>query len=600
MDESYRDIEFELYGNLVQIKNILSYYETQDEILTGIDKGIAQIKSKMYNVAVMGEFRRGKSSLINALLGLDVLPSDVTPTTATINRITFGTEPKVTIHFKDGRRQEISISELQSYVTKITEENEKTALTIREAVICYPTVICQNHVDIIDTPGLNDDEDMTRTTIGMLKSIDAVIIAVSALSPYSETEKNFVAQLIGTGGISNIVFVVTFIDQVDEEDLPKLLGGIRARIAEMTAAELKARFPGRPDILEKGARLLNGDSMRIFGVSAKQALKSFGTGDRRLLQKSRFVEFKEDLYKILTAQQSINIVEKTSALINSAAERFDTIYRDKFDVISAEISRLKTGLEQVRGYYGGGKALFDAVRGEYGDRLAALVSGPASAYGEVIGFFVAELTKVKINDANLIQKAIETGGVSAERFLHDQLRQASEAANRIFLSLGKRISERRESSLLRHILPGKGASGTVASGAVITPLDAGHFISGFKERIRALQPPSYAASPGLVPQHDNLAHCNVIAHIRQAVTQDLAACRNGLSSYVEACWSVCHTYISFDDGLKDALLDSLSGALDKAETAMLVCRSNYQLHKVMVENLVRGTNELLERFEQRG
>jgi predicted GTPase len=137
----------------------------------------------------MGEFRRGKSSLINALLGLNVLPSDVTPTTATINRITFGTEPKATIHFMDGRKSDINISELQSYVTKLTEENEKTALSIREAVIYYPTVICQNHVDIIDTPGLNDDETMTRTTINILNDIDAVIVTVSALFPYSETEK---------------------------------------------------------------------------------------------------------------------------------------------------------------------------------------------------------------------------------------------------------------------------------------------------------------------------------------------------------------------------------------------------------------------------
>ena len=87
----FKDIEFELYGNLIQMKNILSYYNVEDEIIGDLAECSELIKSKKYHVAVVGEFRRGKSSLINAILGLKVLPADVTPTTATINRITFGT-----------------------------------------------------------------------------------------------------------------------------------------------------------------------------------------------------------------------------------------------------------------------------------------------------------------------------------------------------------------------------------------------------------------------------------------------------------------------------------------------------------------------------
>jgi ribosome biogenesis GTPase A len=65
------------------------------------------IETKRYSVVVVGEFNHGKSSLINALLGAKVLPTDAIPTTATINRITYGQEKKVTISYKDGGVEDI-------------------------------------------------------------------------------------------------------------------------------------------------------------------------------------------------------------------------------------------------------------------------------------------------------------------------------------------------------------------------------------------------------------------------------------------------------------------------------------------------------------
>jgi len=87
---NYKDIEFKLHEYLINLKNVLSLLDVQDKLISDIDQSINLIKSRKYNVAVVGEFRRGKSSLINALLGFKVLPADVTPTTATINRITYG------------------------------------------------------------------------------------------------------------------------------------------------------------------------------------------------------------------------------------------------------------------------------------------------------------------------------------------------------------------------------------------------------------------------------------------------------------------------------------------------------------------------------
>ena len=121
METEYRSIEYRLHEYLVQIQEMLSILDFDPVLLNSIQDCKELIKNKRYRVAVMGEFKRGKSSLINALLGAKILPADATPTTATINRITYGPDPKAVIIFRDGQKKEIPTDQLTDYVTKITE-----------------------------------------------------------------------------------------------------------------------------------------------------------------------------------------------------------------------------------------------------------------------------------------------------------------------------------------------------------------------------------------------------------------------------------------------------------------------------------------------
>ena len=318
MATDFKLLEFELYGLLLKAKELLASLPGSGPMADKLDEELERIKTKKYNVAVVGEFRRGKSSLINALLGLPVLPADATPTTATVNRITYGAEPSVTIHYKDGSQKKLdSLEELPNYVTKLSAEREAVAKTVREAVVEYPIVICQNHVDIIDTPGLSDDEEMTRVTIGLLQNIDAAIVAVSALAPFAESEKKFVAQLIANPGVTHILFVVTFIDQIDPEEYDRIFEGIKNRIRQMVLAQVKEQYGQEQWILEKAGRIL--DEPSIFGVSSRKALKAFVGNDRRMLEESRFPPFKQSLYAILTARQSVNTAEKAVYARRAAA-----------------------------------------------------------------------------------------------------------------------------------------------------------------------------------------------------------------------------------------------------------------------------------------
>ena len=93
--------------------------------------------------------------------------------------------------FKDGVHQEVAIDRLEDYVTKLTAESEDIAANVKEAIVSYPVAYCQNNVDIIDTPGLNDESNMDEVTLSVLPHVDAAIMVILAQPPLVIRKEGF-------------------------------------------------------------------------------------------------------------------------------------------------------------------------------------------------------------------------------------------------------------------------------------------------------------------------------------------------------------------------------------------------------------------------
>ena len=339
MTVSIKSAEFQLHESLVQLQEILSLLDFDRELSDSLEESKTLIKTRKYQVAVMGEFKRGKSTLLNSLLGAPILPADATPTTAAVSRITYGQKERAILFFRDGTSREIPFDGLTDAVTKLTENGQAAAAALREAVVYYPSVICQNYIDLIDTPGLNDDAVMTQITIDLLPRIDAVIVPIHARSPFSMTERRFVCQLLRSDNIHNILFVVTFLDQLDEDDYvyEEYMEALSRRIQNEVFAALKEE-EAPPEIFSKAHVLL--DSLHICGLSASMALKAFASGKKSLLQESRFPEFQKLLFRSLTAGQAENA-------LRSAADRIDSVINSLEDQNTKKLQELQRQEENL-------------------------------------------------------------------------------------------------------------------------------------------------------------------------------------------------------------------------------------------------------------
>ncbi len=330
---------------LLEYSYDLSLTNTAVSIRDTIDK----VADEHFEVAIVGEFKRGKSTLINALLGQEILPADVLPATATLNRVTYNDTPYVSVEYKDGNCEKVPISNLQDYVTKLTFESEQKAETVKEATVYYDTEFCKNNVDIIDTPGLNDDEQMTNVTLSILPEIDAAVFVISANSPFSQFEKEFLEKKMLSSDVGRIIFIVNCFGTFGKEDEDRIVDTVRTRIEKY--------------VMDKAKKVMGEDSKefavyqrkigvpKVIGVYAKKALIAKMNGDQQMLEESNFLQFENVLENMLTKERgTITLQIIANKLINSGTEVLNSVALRKNALMMENdefMVRYKSAIEEI-------------------------------------------------------------------------------------------------------------------------------------------------------------------------------------------------------------------------------------------------------------
>ena len=350
---NYKQTVIELTNDLKKLKEYSEQLKLDGNV-SAVDGVLKRLTEDNFNVAIIGEFKRGKSTLINALLGKDILPMDVLPTTATLNKITYSVTPFAKIEYKDGRSEDIQIDQLKEFVTKLTKDSEQKAKTIQEAIVYYPVNYCKNGITIIDTPGLNDDETMTEVTMSVLPQTDAALMVIMAQAPFSESERDFLENRVITSDLGRVMFVVTGIDLLDEEDVDRVLENISNRIQEHVMSKAESSYGKDSKEFEAYKRKLG--KVHVFGLSAKKALKPKQKHDDEMLERSKFPAFENALEKFLTEDRGavtlsvpVSRIKTSSIEIIKAVQLRESVLAMQKEEFNQKYDQAMKEIEKIRG-----------------------------------------------------------------------------------------------------------------------------------------------------------------------------------------------------------------------------------------------------------
>ena len=181
-------------------------------------------------VAVIGEFKRGKTTLINALLGADLLPTGVLPVTAVPALARFGIRPRVTLLLLDGSEVDSDIAGLHGYLTE--QENPGNRKGVREAIIEYPAGVLESGLILVDTPGTGSVHlHNTKAAMDFLPRVDVALLVLSVDAPLSESEAELLQDVAHTA--ARIAICINKVDRLTSDETREAVEFVRARVAAL-------------------------------------------------------------------------------------------------------------------------------------------------------------------------------------------------------------------------------------------------------------------------------------------------------------------------------------------------------------------------------
>jgi hypothetical protein len=307
-------------GNEAQLKEIDTLHE--------------RISSDDFVVLVAGEFKTGKSTTINAMLGQKVLPAWAVPTTAVLCVVRWNETPVARLYELDPAKgsghsdtfQEIPVQDLVKHVT-IDELDPDKPSPWGLAEIDWPLPLCRNGVIVVDSPGLNEHQDRSRITTGYLGRADAVVFVFDATRALSASERDFLNLRIKAQGHEDVFFVCNRINQVDDEAEQER---VRNRVLRVLDADWKPR------------------ENRVFFVNAKAALEERQRGETSMLESSGMPGFERQLEIFLSTERArLKVIPPAHQLQRLAGEARESIERQRV-MLDRDVDDLRAAYERAQ------------------------------------------------------------------------------------------------------------------------------------------------------------------------------------------------------------------------------------------------------------
>jgi GTPase SAR1 family protein len=369
--------------------------ESGPPVADGARSLLKKLSEELFNVVVVGEFKRGKTTFVNALLGAEVLPAAVVPLTSIVTAVTWGEEPRAEVSLLDGRTVGVNVGDLAGYVTE--RGNPRNRLGVDRAVLYYPADELREGVFLIDTPGVGSVyRHNTEAAYAFVPQSDAAIFLTSADPPISEAERTFLHAIRAEA--ARMFFVLNKVDYLSQPDRGEALAFTRGVLAETLGSEPP-----------------------LYAISARQALDAKVDGDRDGVDAAGLTAFERDFHRFLMR-------EKGSAILESVGAQARKLVVDARNALTVEERALQIPLEDLTSRAEQMERVFAQAQGSRDD-IRTLLRGEADKLVRVVEEDLATLRReatgqlLRQGQAFVAERqAVRGSGAEAEELIRSSLR----------------------------------------------------------------------------------------------------------------------------------------------------------------------------------
>jgi len=325
----YEQTKFELAGLLREAAED-AWAKKNDVLQRELRSLLRRLAADRFYLTFAGQFNRGKTTLMNAMFGMDRLPTGIVPVTSVITAVSYNSRERVVMHFENSNlTHEASLAELPEWVTE--QGNPGNRKRIEMAEVQLPAEILRRGAFFVDTPGLGSAvTENTETTRRFLPQIDALALVTSFEFPLSNEELNFLRSARSLR--RKIFLVINKLDLCLPQQRNQVADFIRSRVNEE----------------------LSGDDIPLFALSASEALGGRLEQDDERIGRSQITSFEKALVDYLVERKSQDFLtrmcDRIETLLESADAPRTAQLRDRLQAIRLTIADPSVARPELPGH----------------------------------------------------------------------------------------------------------------------------------------------------------------------------------------------------------------------------------------------------------
>lgn len=319
------------------LKQVAPTLETygKKSIVSEIDKAITTTEDSA-TVLFCGEFKRGKSSLVNAIIGTELCPTDIGIATSVVTTIKYGAVKKAVRYYGNLlenadslKSEEIEWEDIDKYTMGDVLEIDNTILV----ELSYPSPFLINGITIIDTPGIGglDPRHAILTHMALPKA-DVIVFVTDAGEPLTQSELEFYESKVLSCGKRNVV-LVNKSDILTADTLATHVSNTKLQLAKLGGPEV---IPVSAKCWELYSKLEENDFLLS---SNKDAVLAGITSEVETFKKTQYKKYRDML---------IAEIDDVYSAISLEIQQLKKDSNDKIKVVE-DLQRQQAALSKFRG-----------------------------------------------------------------------------------------------------------------------------------------------------------------------------------------------------------------------------------------------------------
>ena len=410
------------------LKQVAPTLETygKKSIVSEIDKAITTTEDSA-TVLFCGEFKRGKSSLVNAIIGTELCPTDIGIATSVVTTIKYGAVKKAVRYYGNLlenadslKSEEIEWEDIDKYTMGDVLEIDNTILV----ELSYPSPFLKNGITIIDTPGIGglDPRHAILTHMALPKA-DVIVFVTDAGEPLTQSELEFYESKVLSCGKQNVV-LVNKSDILTADTLATHVSNTKLQLAKLGGPEV---IPVSAKCWELYSKLEENDFLLS---SNKDAVLAGITSEVETFKKTQYKKYRDML---------IAEIDDVYSAISLEIQQLKKDSNDKIKVVE-DLQRQQAALSKFRGD-------INNPTSQIRLQINSIFEDARNDVANLISTRGGELTSIEFNTLLASEKGLNNDGKWLVAQINDSLRQLSYDVDERIESAFKGISEKIQSDI---------------------------------------------------------------------------------------------------------------------------------------------------------